>query len=127
MYESEREATKESTQSFYGAALPWCFTASRATEALNLAHSRLLIVDSASGLGGTWASERLYPNLRGQNSNGLYEYSDLPLSSVAPVDGTKPIDDQFASGLTINRYLHVWSEKWDLLQRMRFNWKVSPS
>lgn len=102
----------------YASEVPPCFAQSSADNG-----PALLIVDAASGLGGTWSSERLYPNLLSQNSYGLYEFSDLPLASVVPPD-PKDEDNQFIAGWKINQYLHVWSEKWDLLKHMRFNWKV---
>lgn len=107
---------KEPSEDFHS-EVPPCFTKSSAQG------DALLIVDSASCLGGTWATVRLYPNLLSQNSYGLYEFSDLPLASVVPPD-PEDADNQFIAGWKINRYLHVWCEKWDLLKYMRFNWKV---
>ncbi|KAI9370421.1 hypothetical protein BJX61DRAFT_548963 [Aspergillus egyptiacus] len=83
----------------------------------------VLIVDSASDIGGTWARERLYPNLLSQNSYGQYEFSDLPLTAAVP-DHCSNEEDQFIPGWKINRYLHVWCRKWDLTRRIRLNWKV---
>ncbi|PLB43432.1 hypothetical protein P170DRAFT_459815 [Aspergillus steynii IBT 23096] len=111
----------QETLGIYASEIPSCFTQSSES---GKPVPALLIVDAASGLGGTWASDRLYPNLLSQNSYGLYEFSDLPLASVVPPD-PKDQDNQFIAGWKINRYLHVWSEKWDLLKHMRFNWKVS--
>ncbi|KAL4951023.1 hypothetical protein BDW69DRAFT_196798 [Aspergillus filifer] len=89
----------------------------------------VLIIDSASDIGGTWASERLYPNLLSQNSYGHYEFSDLSLREAVPDDeydcGEKEDEKMFIPGWKINRYLHVWSEKWDLSRRIRLNWKVT--
>ena len=86
----------------------------------------LLVLDSASDIGGTWAEERLYPNLLSQNSYGMNEFSDLPLSQVAPEE-TTGVGQQFIAGWKINRYLHAWAEKWDLKKHIRLNWKVSAS
>ncbi|KAL3491098.1 hypothetical protein BJX62DRAFT_225474 [Aspergillus germanicus] len=84
----------------------------------------ILIIDSGSEIGGTWVRDRLYPNLLSQNSYGHYEFSDLPLATAVP-DTTGGIDeDKFIPGWKINRYLHIWSEKWDLTRRIRLNWKV---
>ncbi|CAG7931967.1 unnamed protein product [Penicillium olsonii] len=90
------------------------------------APSRLLVIDSASDIGGTWAEERLYPNLLSQNSYGLYEFSDLPLADVVPEDendatGTK---SQFIAGWKIRRYLRAWVAKWKLDKHIRLNWTV---
>ncbi|PKY00240.1 hypothetical protein P168DRAFT_222550, partial [Aspergillus campestris IBT 28561] len=87
----------------------------------------VLIIDAAKSLGGTWAKERLYPNLLSQNSYGLYEYSDLPLEDALR-NGENPEEEdpagQFIPGWKIHRYLQVWCKKWRLLGRMRFGWRV---
>lgn len=83
----------------------------------------LLVLDAASDIGGTWAEERLYPNLLSQNSYGMYEFSDLPLSQVVPEE-TTGVGQQFIAGWKINRYLHAWVEKWNLRKHIRLNWKV---
>jgi cation diffusion facilitator CzcD-associated flavoprotein CzcO len=84
----------------------------------------LLVIDAGSDIGGTWAEERLYPNLLSQNSYGMYEFSDLPLSQVVPEE-TTGVGQQFIAGWKINRYLHAWTEKWKLKNHIRLNWKVS--
>lgn len=84
----------------------------------------LLIIDSASDIGGTWSRDRLYPNLLSQNSYGNYEFSDLPLNTAVPDDSEQEGYSNFIPGWKINRYLHVWTEKWDLRRRIRLNWKV---
>ncbi|KAL3478175.1 hypothetical protein BJX99DRAFT_269373 [Aspergillus californicus] len=84
----------------------------------------VLIIDSASEIGGTWAQERLYPNLLSQNSYGHYEFSDLPLDTAVPDHPGETDNHQFIPGWKINRYLHIWSDKWDLTRRVRLNWKV---
>lgn len=84
----------------------------------------LLVIDSESDIGGTWAKERLYPNLLSQNSYGLYEFSDLPLTDVVPPDEDGS-GKQFIAGWKINRYLHAWTEKWNLKGHIRLNWRVN--
>lgn len=94
----------------------------------------LLLLESGSSLGGTWAEERLYPNLLSQNSEGLYEFSDMSLSEAmdghhveGQADGEDTaVEDRFIPGWKLSRYLTVWSRKWHLPQYMRFNWQVSP-
>ncbi|KAL4885825.1 hypothetical protein BJY04DRAFT_230090 [Aspergillus karnatakaensis] len=85
----------------------------------------LLILDSASDIGGTWAHERLYPNLVSQNSYGHYEFSDLPLTAAVPDDLSEADNNQFIPGWKINQYLHVWCHKWDLSRRIRLKWTVT--
>ena len=102
--------------------IPYPFTVSK-EDIFNPTKTDLLVIDSASGLGGTWNHERLYPNLLSQNSYGMYEYSDLPMASVVDCNPDDP-NSQFIAGWKINRYMQTWSQKWDLTKRMRFNWKV---
>ncbi|KAL2857367.1 hypothetical protein BJY01DRAFT_231096 [Aspergillus pseudoustus] len=77
----------------------------------------VLIIDSASDIGGTWARDRLYPNLLSQNSYGHYEFSDLPLATAIPSVPGETDEDKFIPGWKINRYLHIWCHKWDLARR----------
>lgn len=113
-----RHGTPEDHE-LYADEVPACFTTPRS----HAPKSGLLIIDSASDLGGSWASERLYPNLLSQNSYGLYEYSDLPLAAAVPTNSADEAA-QFIPGWKINRYLHIWSEKWALKKHIRLNWKV---
>ncbi|KAL4912882.1 hypothetical protein BDW62DRAFT_215963 [Aspergillus aurantiobrunneus] len=85
----------------------------------------LLIIDAATDIGGTWARERLYPNLLSQNSYSHYEFSDLPLATAVPGNSSEQDDHSFIPGWKINRYVHVWCQKWDLTRRIRLNWKVT--
>lgn len=87
---------------------------------------QLLVIDSASDVGGTWAEERLYPNLLSQNSYGLYEFSDLSLAEVVPEDESEAGDTrhQFIAGWKIRRYLRTWVAKWKLDRHIRLNWNV---
>lgn len=40
---------------------------------------KLLVVDQASSIGGSWAKERLYPGLKTNNKIGSYEFGDFPM------------------------------------------------
>ncbi|CAI7597297.1 unnamed protein product [Penicillium crustosum] len=106
------------------AEIPTCFTEIINASPAASSESRLLVIDSASDIGGTWAEERLYPNLLSQNSYGLYEFSDLPLSDVVPEEHTDDAHNQFIAGWKINRYLRAWVEKWQLEKHIRLNWTV---
>ncbi|PLN80192.1 hypothetical protein BDW42DRAFT_194625 [Aspergillus taichungensis] len=103
-----------------------CFSSGSSTGSASTKPA-VLIIDAARSLGGTWAQERLYPNLLSQNSYGLYEYSDLSLKDALP-DGEdfegEDLAGQFIPGWKIHRYLQVWCEKWALLERMRLGWRV---
>lgn len=107
--------TKTATQ------IPDCFNQPKDTTTNGLGH--LLVLDAASDIGGTWAEERLYPNLLSQNSYGLYEFSDLPLSHVVPEEKTG-VGKQFIAGWKINRYLQAWVAKWRLRKHIRLNCRV---
>jgi len=59
-------------------------------DALERTKPHLFIIDGASGFGGTWNRDRPYPNLLSQNSYGMYEYSDLPMTSAVGHDEDSP-------------------------------------
>ncbi|CAI7654734.1 unnamed protein product [Penicillium pancosmium] len=110
--------------------VPEAFKKPRCTRAIG-DDTDLLLLESGSSLGGTWAEDRLYPNLLSQNSEGLYEFSDMTLSEAmqgnedeVQAEDDTPVEDRFIPGWKLNRYLNVWSGKWNLFQYMRFNWKV---
>ena len=103
--------------------IPECFTSSM-DEGDKPPECRLLVIDAASDIGGTWAEERLYPNLLSQNSYGLYEFSDMPLVDTIPED-ERDAEQQFIPGWRINRYLHAWVAKWKLRKHIRLGWRVS--
>ncbi|KAJ5142448.1 uncharacterized protein N7515_001235 [Penicillium bovifimosum] len=104
--------------------IPTCFTEHTGASTQDPSETHLLVIDSASDIGGTWAEERLYPNLFSQNSYGLYEFSDLPLSRVVPEEDGNDTRNQFIAGWKINRYLRAWVEKWRLDRYIRLNWTV---
>lgn len=123
--------SSEDKESAPNSEIPPGFTSSSSSSGPNSSStntkSSLLIIDAARSLGGTWARERLYPNLLSQNSYGLYEYSDLPLKDALwdseYFEGEDPAG-QFIPGWKIHCYLQVWCEKWALLEKMRFGWRV---
>lgn len=102
-------------------AIPSCFT--RAKSTTDILRSHLLLLDAASDIGGTWAEDRLYPNLLSQNSYGLYEFSDMSLAEAVP-DEDNIDESQFIPGWKINRYLHAWVTKWGLSRHIKLNSKV---
>jgi hypothetical protein len=108
------------------AEIPACFVHKTNSITQDTAHNGLLVIDSASDIGGTWAEERLYPNLLSQNSYGLYEFSDLSLSDVVPEDEGDDTRNQFIAGWKISQYLRAWAVKWKLKKHIRLNWTVRP-
>ncbi|KAJ5895002.1 hypothetical protein N7495_006693 [Penicillium taxi] len=99
--------------------IPVCFSNVK-QNALIAPGCQLLVIDALSDAGGTWAEERLYPNLLSQSSYGSYEFSDMSLQPYPSEQGRGP----FIPGWSINRYLHAWIEKWRLKQHIRLKWKV---
>lgn len=118
------DKTSQSTDTDETTKILTCFTEGIDASPAASSSSRLLVIDSALDIGGTWAEECLYPSLLSQNSYGLYEFSDLPLSDVVPKEHTDGAHDQFIAGWKINRYLRVWVEKWKLEKHIRLNWTV---
>ena len=102
--------------------IPSCF-AQDGHEVKHADGCHLLVFDAASDIGGTWAEERLYPNLLSQNSYGLYEFSDLSLTDAVPSEQSEG-DSQFIPGWKINRYLHAWVAKWGLQKYIKLKSKV---
>jgi hypothetical protein len=115
---------KETDESNVLAGIPACFAQNTNPTTQGTRESGLLVIYSASDIGGTWAEERLYPNLSSQNSHGLYEFSDLPLSDVVPEDEGVDTRNQFIAGWKISRYLRAWVAKWKLKKHIRLNWTV---
>ncbi|KAJ5683562.1 hypothetical protein N7462_006727 [Penicillium macrosclerotiorum] len=100
--------------------VPECYTQTKQTSVES--QNTVLVIDAASDIGGTWAAERLYPNLLSQNSYGLYEFSDLPLLDVVPED-KEGAGKRFIAGWKINHYLQAWVAKWNLKKHIRLKWK----
>lgn len=121
-YDSRDE--RDITDSFTG-DIPDCFSGTRQTVE-ETPGCNLLVLDAASDIGGTWAERRLYPNLLSQNSYGLYEFSDLPLSDVVPEEEAG-VGSRFIAGWKINKYLHAWIDKWKLRRHIKLSCKVSAS
>ncbi|KAJ5618338.1 hypothetical protein N7528_006981 [Penicillium herquei] len=97
--------------------VPPCFY--EVDHTVNAPGCHLLVLEAGSDIGGTWAAERLYPNLLSQNSYGLYEFSDQPL-----VHDDDKRDSSFIPGWRINQYLHSWATRWGLMERIKDDCKV---
>ncbi|GJN81789.1 hypothetical protein PLIIFM63780_005325 [Purpureocillium lilacinum] len=80
----------------------------------------LAIFESQSSLGGTWADERLYPDLKSNNLLGTYEYPDFPMDSER--FGIKP--GQYISGDIINTYLKAYASHFGIDNLVRLHSKV---
>lgn len=81
----------------------------------------LVVFDPQSSVGGTWANERLYPDLKSNNLLGTYEYPDFPMDpklfDVTP--------GQYIPGEVTNAYLKAYVEKFNLGSSIRLQTKVT--
>jgi cation diffusion facilitator CzcD-associated flavoprotein CzcO len=81
----------------------------------------LVVFESASSLGGTWADHRLYPGLKSNNLLGTYEYPDFPMDSAtfAVKKG------EHITGEAINAYLKAYSKEFGIADLIQLNTKVT--
>ncbi|KAL4756409.1 uncharacterized protein BDW70DRAFT_166139 [Aspergillus foveolatus] len=82
----------------------------------------LLVLDSATSIGGVWAEERLYAGLRTNNLLGSYEYSDFPMSdNVMPglVEA-----GQHIPGRAVHEYLKAFADRFRIRDKIWLNCKV---
>ncbi|KAL4896109.1 hypothetical protein BDV59DRAFT_210772 [Aspergillus ambiguus] len=83
-------------------------------------NANILLVDQAQSVGGTWASERLYPGLKTNNLVGSYEFSDFPM--IPEKYGLK--SGQHIPGTVVHQYFHDFAEHFDLYPRLLLRTKV---
>ena len=82
--------------------------------------AKLLILDSASSIGGPWAPERTFPGLKTNNLWGMFEHPDFPMdekqfgvSKGAHIDAARMFD-----------YLTAFAEWADITKFLRLKTKV---
>ncbi|GAB7348363.1 hypothetical protein MBLNU459_g6803t1 [Dothideomycetes sp. NU459] len=80
----------------------------------------VLVLDAAASLGGIWAKERLYPDLRSDNLVGMLEYPDFPMDEAT--FGVKPY--KHVPGPVVHRYLTDYAKKFGVYQRLRLTTRV---
>lgn len=80
----------------------------------------LTIIDAEPTLGGVWSQDRIYPGLISDSPVGLFEYSDLPLSSVTRLEDWSDLPAQ-----KVHDYLYKYAEQFGLLERFKLDTKVS--
>lgn len=83
-------------------------------------NAQLLIVDQARSVGGTWASERLYPGLKTNNLVGSYEFSDFPM--VLEQYGLQTGDH--IPGSVVHQYFCDFAEHFRLHSRLLLRTRV---
>ncbi|KAK4221926.1 cofactor FMO1 enzyme is FAD [Podospora fimiseda] len=99
----------------------WCGLIAAKTYLQTKPSARILIVDDASTVGGTWCKERLYPHLVAEAHYGLFEFSDIPMPSDDPgVDSHGLI-----TGQAVHNYLSMYATHFNLDKHIRFNTKIS--
>ncbi|KAK3988494.1 hypothetical protein QBC44DRAFT_268679 [Cladorrhinum sp. PSN332] len=80
----------------------------------------IIILDADSTLGGVWAKDRLYPELRANNMLGTYEFPDFPMDTET--FGVKPGDH--IPGHVMHRYLSKYAERFGIIDKIRYRTKV---
>ncbi|KAK5993093.1 FAD-dependent monooxygenase DEP4-like protein [Cladobotryum mycophilum] len=81
----------------------------------------LIVFDSQSSLGGTWADERLYPDVKSNNLLGTYEYPDFPMDPNT--FGVRP--GQHIPGEVINSYLKAYASKFGISDFIHLQTKIT--
>ncbi|KAB5581271.1 hypothetical protein GE09DRAFT_1256645, partial [Coniochaeta sp. 2T2.1] len=84
-------------------------------------NAKILVIDEAKTVGGTWAKERLYPGLKTNNVIGSYEYGDFPM--IPEKYGLEP--GQHIPGAVVYRYFEDYAAFHNLHQHIRFSSKVT--
>ncbi|GCB21515.1 phenylacetone monooxygenase [Aspergillus awamori] len=82
--------------------------------------ARILLLDSATTIGGVWAAHRLYKGLKSNNMLGTYEYSDFPMDSAT--FGVKP--GEHIPGHVLHQYLNAYVDHFNLRDMIRLETKV---
>jgi cation diffusion facilitator CzcD-associated flavoprotein CzcO len=83
--------------------------------------ANILILEAASSIGGVWAEDRLYPELKSNNLLGTYEFSDFPMDPE--IFGVNP--GEHIPAEVMHNYLTYYAERFDLISRIRFETKVN--
>ncbi|KAL4736099.1 hypothetical protein BDV11DRAFT_194690 [Aspergillus similis] len=82
----------------------------------------LLILDSATSVGGVWAEERLYAGLRTNNLLGSYEYSDFPMSGNVRPELVEV--GQHIPGRAVHEYLEAYADRFGIRNKIWLDCKV---
>ncbi|KAJ4311307.1 hypothetical protein N0V84_010512 [Fusarium piperis] len=83
-------------------------------------NAKIVVLESASSLGGTWASHRLYPGLKTNNILGTYEWPDYPMN---PMD-FEVTPYNHIPGTSLHDYLVRSADHFDIARLIRFNTEV---
>lgn len=80
----------------------------------------IVVIDQNASLGGTWATERLYPGLKTNNLVGPLQYPDFPL--VPEEFGIER--GQHIPGQVVHDYLSQYAEKFGIADKIRYGVKA---
>ncbi|KAL8705521.1 MAG: hypothetical protein Q9225_008022, partial [Loekoesia sp. 1 TL-2023] len=81
----------------------------------------LLVLESNRTVGGVWAKENLYPDLKTNNQLGTFEFTDFSLQDVCL---GKVREGEHIQGEAVHEYFHKYAEHFDILRRVRFERNV---
>jgi cation diffusion facilitator CzcD-associated flavoprotein CzcO len=81
---------------------------------------RIVVLEANSSIGGVWAEDRLYPQLRTNCMLGMYEYPDFPMNETY---GVHP--GEHMPGAVMHRYLTDYAKRFGIFERTKFNTKVT--
>lgn len=82
--------------------------------------SKVILLETASSVGGVWAKHRLYKGLKSNNMLGTYEFSDFPMTPE--VFGVQP--GEHIPGQVVQRYMEKYTEHFGFTDRIRLETKV---
>lgn len=80
----------------------------------------VVVLESASSIGGTWAKHRLYPGLKTNNILGTYEFPDMPM--ISHEFGVAPWNH--IPGSNLHNYLAAFAERFGVARHIKFDTKV---
>ncbi|KAH6623576.1 hypothetical protein F5144DRAFT_595716 [Chaetomium tenue] len=80
----------------------------------------LVVFDGQSTLGGSWASERIYPLLKSNNLLGTLEYPDFPMTTAR--FGIKT--DNYIPGEVVYEYLQAYATEFGIDKHIRSGTRV---
>lgn len=80
----------------------------------------LTIIDSEATVGGVWSKARCYPGFTADGPVGLFDFSDLPMSSVIGLQNWDELP-----GIRVHEYLQEYARKFHLLERCKFSCRVT--
>lgn len=82
--------------------------------------SKVVLLETASSVGGVWAKHRLYKGLKSNNMLGTYEFSDFPMTPE--VFGVQP--GEHIPGHVVQQYMEKYAEHFGFTDRIRLETSV---